>query len=74
MNPGQIIFLCFIVAAGVLVILVSLYEFRRKKFEPEPTEDRLFRCEDCRYVYTDDRDVDQSRSPHCGRFNSPFLF
>jgi len=74
MDPGQIIFLSFAVVAGVLVVLISLYELRRKRFEPEPTEDRLFRCRDCRYVYTDDRDVDQSRCPHCGRFNSPFVF
>ena len=51
MQPGTIIFLCFAFAAGVLAVLVTMYEFRRKRFEPEPTEDRLFRCGDCRYVY-----------------------
>ena len=74
MQPGTIIFLCFSFAAGVLAVLVTMYEFRRKRFEPEPTEDRLFRCGDCRYVYTDDPDVDQSRCPECGRFNTPFVF
>ena len=74
MQPGTIIFLCFAFAAGVLAVLVTMYEFRRKRFEPEPTEDRLFRCGDCRYVYTDDPDVDKSRCPECGRFNTPFVF
>ena len=74
MFPGQVIFLCFAVVTGVLGVLVVLYEYRRKRFEPEPTEDRVFRCEDCAYVYTDDHDVDRCRCPECGLFNSPFVF
>ncbi len=74
MFPGQIIFLCFAVVTGVLVVMVSLYEYRRKRFEPEPTEDRVFRCDGCASVYTDDHDVDRSRCPECGLFNSPFVF
>ena len=70
----QVIFLCFAVVTGVLGVFVLLNEFRRKRFEPEPTEDRVFRCEDCAYVYTDDPDVDRSRCPDCGLFNSPFVF
>ena len=54
--------------------MVALYEYRRKRFEPEPTEDRVFRCDGCAYVYTDDHDVDRSRCPECGLFNSPFVF
>ncbi|RTZ63651.1 MAG: hypothetical protein DSZ35_11345 [Verrucomicrobia bacterium] len=74
MFPGPLIFLCFAVVISLLGVLVLLYEFRRKRFEPEPTEDRVFRCEDCAYVYTDDHDVDRSRCPECGLFNSPFVF
>ena len=74
MFPGQLIFLCFAVVISLLGVLVLLYEFRRKRFEPEPTEDRVFRCEACAYVYTDDHDVDRSRCPECGLFNSPFVF
>jgi hypothetical protein len=74
MFPGQIIFLCFAVVTGVLGVMVALYEYRRKRFEPEPTEDRVFRCDGCAYVYTDDHDVDRSRCPECGLFNSPFVF
>ncbi len=70
----QVIFLCFAMVTGVLGLFVLLYEFRHKRFEPEPTEDRVFRCDDCGYVYTDDPDVDRSRCPECGLFNSPFVF
>ena len=74
MFPGQIIFLCFAVVTGALGMMVALYEYRRKRFEPEPTEDRVFRCDGCAYVYTGDHDVDRSRCPECGLFNSPFVF
>ena len=74
MFPDQVIFLCFAVVISLLGVFALLYEFRRKRFEPEPTEDRVFRCEDCAYVYTDDHDVDRSRCPECGLFNSPFVF
>ena len=72
--PDQVIFFCFVFVIGLLGVFALLYEFRRKRFEPEPTEDRVFRCQDCAYVYTDDHDVDRSRCPECGLFNSPFVF
>jgi rubrerythrin len=54
---------------------VALYsELRRRRFEPTPTEDRIFRCERCGFVYTDDPDVDRSRCPQCGQMNEPFEF
>ena len=74
MFPDQVIFLCFVFVISLLGVFVLLYEFRRKRFEPEPTEDRVFRCQDCAYVYTDDHDVDRSRCPECGLFNLPFVF
>ena len=74
MFPDQVIFLCFAVVISLLGVFALLYEFRRKRFEPEPTEDRVFRCQDCAYVYTDDHDVDRSGCPECGLFNSPFVF
>ena len=74
MFPDQVNFLSFVVVIGLLGVFALLYEFRRKRFEPEPTEDRVFRCQDCAYVYTDDHDVDRSRCPECGLFNSPFVF
>ncbi|MBM3824185.1 MAG: hypothetical protein FJ404_15080 [Verrucomicrobia bacterium] len=48
--------------------------FRRRKFQQGPHVDNVFRCEKCRYVYTDDHDVDRSRCPQCGVTNEPFSF
>lgn len=49
-------------------------ELRRRRFEPGPSEDRIFRCRGCGYVYTDDADVDRSRCMQCGRMNEPIVF
>ena len=40
--------------------------FRRRRFDPRPSEDRSFRCQRCGYVSTDDPDVDRSRCSQCG--------
>lgn len=50
------------------------YELRRKRFEPTPSEDHIFRCERCAFVYTDDPDVDRSRCPQCGTVNDSINF
>lgn len=69
-----------ILAGYVLCLLAALsgvaiyYEFRRKRFEPTPSEDHIFRCEKCGFVYTDDPDVDRSRCPHCGILNEMIKF
>ena len=49
-------------------------EFRRRRFEPTPSEDRIFRCARCGYVYTDDPDVDRSRCSQCGLMNDAIEF
>ena len=54
---------------------VGIYtEFRRRRFGPTSSEDRIFRCEKCGYVYTDDPDVDRSRCSQCGRLNDAIRF
>lgn len=54
---------------------VAIYaELRRRRFEPTPSEDRIFRCGRCGYVYTDDPDVDRSRCSQCGRLNEAIRF
>jgi hypothetical protein len=57
-----------------LAALAVYWEFRRRSFEPTPTEDHIFRCTGCGFVYTDDREVDRSRCPHCGRLNAAVEF
>jgi len=62
---------------GLLAVLLGLgiySEMRRRRFKPAPSEDRIFRCVDCGYVYTDDPDVDRSRCAQCGKLNEPIEF
>ena len=62
---------------GLLAALLGLgiySEMRRRRFKPAPSEDRIFRCVDCGYVYTDDPDVDRSRCAQCGKLNEPIEF
>lgn len=74
MSPDALI---FAYVAGLLVALAALAvytEMRRRRFQPTRTEDRIFRCENCGYVYTDDHDVDRSRCTQCGRLNEAIEF
>jgi len=57
-----------------LVALTIYSEMRRRRFRPSASEDRIFRCEDCGLVYTDDPDVDRSRCSQCGKSNEAIKF
>jgi len=71
----QNLILTYVVAALAGLIVVGIYsEFRRRRFEPDASEDSIFRCAKCGYVYTDDPDVDRSRCSQCGRMNDAFEF
>ncbi len=59
---------------GAIAALAMLAERRRRSFEPQPTEDTIFRCRKCAYVYTDDEDVEVSRCPQCGLTNEAVEF
>jgi len=59
---------------GAIAALAVLAERRRRSFEPQPTEDTIFRCRKCAYVYTDDEDVEVSRCPQCGTTNEAVEF
>ena len=66
-----------IYVAGLLGALIGLWvfsEMRRRRFGPAHNEDRIFRCKNCGYVYTDDPDVDRSRCVQCGKLNEPIEF
>ena len=70
----------YLISAYVVICLAALIaaavyaEFRRRRFEPTPTEDHIFRCRRCGYVYTDDPDVDRSRCSQCGQMNEAIKF
>ena len=69
-----------LILAYVVVLLAALCglgiysELRRRRFEPMPSEDHIFRCRRCGYVYTDDPDVDRSRCAQCGQMNEAIEF
>jgi predicted Zn-ribbon and HTH transcriptional regulator len=67
--------LTYVVALLAGLSSVGIYsELRRRRFEPTASEDRIFRCQKCGYVYTDDPDVDRSRCSQCGRMNDAIEF
>jgi hypothetical protein len=61
-------------ALGALCGIGIYSEMRRRRFGPTHSEDRIFRCTNCGYVYTDDADVDRSRCIQCGKQNEPIVF
>jgi rubrerythrin len=67
--------LAYVVALLAVLSGVGIYsEMRRRRFKPSPSEDRIFRCQNCGYVYTDDPDVDRSRCSQCGKLNEAIEF
>jgi hypothetical protein len=74
MPIDKIIFGYVVLLLAALSLVVVYYELRRKRFDPTPSEDHIFRCERCAFVYTDDADVDRSRCPQCGQTNEMFNF
>jgi hypothetical protein len=69
-----------LLAGYVVVLLAGLccvalyYSHRQKRFGPTPSEDHIFRCDQCGFVYTDDADVDRSRCSQCGALNEAIRF
>jgi DNA-directed RNA polymerase subunit RPC12/RpoP len=74
MSIPDLILSYVVVLLAALVGLGIYTELRRRRFAPTPSEDRIFRCSRCGYVYTDDADVDRSRCSQCGRMNEAIEF
>lgn len=74
MTSDTLIFGYVVVLLAALSLVAIYFEHRRRRFEPTPSEDNIFRCEKCGFVYTDDRDVERSRCPQCGISNNVFKF
>ncbi|MSU58519.1 MAG: hypothetical protein EXS35_10135 [Pedosphaera sp.] len=67
--------LCYVMLLlGALAGLAIYSEMRRRRFHPTASADRIFRCQSCGYVYTDDADVDRSRCSQCGKLNEAIEF
>ncbi len=74
MTPDDLLF-SYVVMLLTAVSVVALYSERRQRwFGPRPSDDHVFRCVKCGYVYTDDPDVDRSRCQQCGTLNEAIKF
>ncbi len=74
MSAASLIMIYVTVLLGALGALGIYSELRRRRFGPTYSEDRVFRCTKCGFVYTDDADVDRSRCLQCGKLNEPMAF
>ena len=73
--PVHDLILCYVVVLLVVVSGLAIYsELRRRRFQPGSSSDRIFRCQRCGFVYTDDADDDRSRCSQCGRMNEAIEF
>ena len=74
MSIANLILIYVVVLLGALAAVGIYTELRRRRFQPASSEDRIFRCNRCGYVYTDDPDVDRSRCSQCGLMNDAIEF
>lgn len=73
--PPETLLFVYLLVLLVGVFAIAVYsERRRKRFEPTPSQDHIFRCGKCAFVYTDDPDIDRSRCPQCGMMNEIIEF
>jgi predicted Zn-ribbon and HTH transcriptional regulator len=73
--PTELLIFGYVAVLLAALAGLALYvEQRRRRFEPAPSQDSVFRCRKCGFVYTDDADVDRSRCPQCGKSNEAIKF
>ena len=73
--PADTLILIYVAALLAALAGLAIYSERRaRSFEPTASNDRVFRCQKCGFVYTDDLDVDRSRCSQCGKMNVPIAF
>ncbi len=74
MSIADLILTYVVVLLAAIAGMGTYSEFRRRRFQPTPSEDRIFRCGRCGYVYTDDPDMVRSRCSQCGQMNNAIEF
>jgi len=74
MPIDQLVLIYLLAALGAVTLVAMLTEMRKRRFRPDPSQDRVFRCVQCNAVYTDDPDVDRSRCSQCGQINDAIQF
>jgi hypothetical protein len=74
MSAERLILAYVLSLLAALAVLAVYSEIRSRRFGPARKQDRIFRCERCGAIYTDDADADRSRCSQCGTLNEPFEF
>jgi hypothetical protein len=74
MSIADLILTYVVVLLAAIACMGAYSEFRRRRFQPTPSEDRIFRCGRCGYLYTDDPDMVRSRCSQCGQMNNAIEF
>ena len=74
MAPDVLLFGYVVSLLAALSIVAVYSELRGRRFRPTATQDHIFRCARCGFVYTDDADVDRSRCAQCGTLNEAINF
>ena len=74
MSVPQLIFAYVVFMLGSLCVAGVYAELRRRSFNPGSSDDAIFRCQNCGYVYTDEPDLDRSRCSQCGQMNEAIKF
>lgn len=74
MTPDILIFGYVTLLLSAVTLLAFYTEQRARRFGPTRSQDHIFRCVGCAYVYTDDPDVDRSRCPQCSVLNEAIRF
>ncbi len=74
MTAESLLFGYMLILLIALSVVAMYSERRRRWFGPRPSDDRVFRCVKCGYVYTDDPDVDRSRCQQCSTLNEAIEF
>jgi rubrerythrin len=74
MPPESLLVAYVVLFLGAVAVLALYTEHRQRRFGPTPSQDHIFRCSKCGFVYTDDKDVDRSRCPQCSVLNEAIKF
>ena len=74
MSNSALLIFYVTVALGTVISIGIFSEMRRRRFRPTHSADKIFRCQRCHLVYTDDADVERSRCAQCGKLNEAIKF
>lgn len=72
---SDLLILAYVAVLLLGISVLGVYsELQRRRFRPTHAQDRIFRCDKCGHVYTDDPDVERSRCAQCGQLNESVTF